>query len=239
MTRFVLLPENIGEVSHARFWQNGWRRPGWQQASPIFPSSIKGKFDAGQNVSDAELQAAFAEEQQERLNLDEVRRQLDQAAPPLTEFLERLLNARVDAEIAVHVTRYGGGGSYHPPGNSPYQPLHPGIPVSITVLDSRAAMRARKYANNFLCNVVHETIHLALEETVVQRRGLSHTEKEALVDKVCTATELRAVTGSDAYCIQNWCKNNLPRNWRALLQWKPNQEPTWPDESPGPGRSVP
>ncbi len=239
MTRFVLLPENTGEVRHARFWQNGWHQPGWQQAGPIFPPLIKNRFDAGQNVSDEELQAAFAEDQQERLKLDEVGRQLDQAAPPLTEFLERFLNARVDAEIAVHVTRYGGGGSYHPPGNSPYQPLHPDIPVSITVLDSCAAKRAGKYANNFLSNVVHETIHLALERTVIRDRRLSHEEKEALVDKVCTATELRAVTGSDAYCIQDWYKNNLPNNWRALLQWKPGQEPTWPDESPGPGRSVP
>lgn len=67
------------------------------------------------------------------------------------------------------VTRYGPGGSYDVSGlikmmtlgNGKFRRPHPGH------------------------TAVHEIIHIGVEETIVQRFGLSHEEKEALVDTLC------------------------------------------------------
>jgi len=73
------------------------------------------------------------------------------------------------AHYEVVLTLYGPGGSYDPD--------H----ATITVLTTPEG----GFRKEPLHNLVHEMVHLGIERPIVRRFGLSHMEKERLVDRIC------------------------------------------------------
>lgn len=238
MTDFERLQQvDACEIAHARMWEHMWLQ--WASAKPRFPDPIKAKFDARQPVGDDELLAAFAADPVARAADADMDAEIARAKAVLDPFLARFARPQPYPLVAIHVTRYGPGGSYHPPRNSPYRALHPRTDVSVTLQDPNAAKSMWRYANNPAGTLIHETIHLMVEGTVVRAFGLDQGEKEALVDRICTSADLSAALDGGAYRVQQFCAAKLPRNWRGLIPWSAGQEPAWTDASDGQGRAIP
>lgn len=69
----------------------------------------------------------------------------------------------------VALTLYGPGGSYDPEA------------ARVTVLTTADG----RFKKEPIHNLVHEMVHIGIERPIVQRFGLSHPEKERLVDRIC------------------------------------------------------
>lgn len=76
-----------------------------------------------------------------------------------------LFNYPLPSTITVQCTAYGPGGSYAPPDT---------IIVKIPHTDA-----------NSLQLIIHESVHLVLEEPFIQKYALAHWEKEYIVDHLC------------------------------------------------------
>lgn len=84
--------------------------------------------------------------------------------------LDDSLSFYVPTEYTVVLTLYGPGGSYNPES------------ATITMLTTPDG---RFKGGGGAHTIVHEMMHIAVEEALVQRFGLSHWEKERLVDVLC------------------------------------------------------
>jgi hypothetical protein len=100
--------------------------------------------------------------------MEQVRGQLD---PVLSIFdgWARHWGFELHPRYEVVLTLYGPGGSYDPDR------------ATITVLTTPEGT----FRKEPLHNVVHEMVHLGIERPIVRRFGLSHVEKERLVDRIC------------------------------------------------------
>ncbi len=73
--------------------------------------------------------------------------------------------------IHVYFTMYGPGGSYYPPNK-----------IIVVLKDS---------IEWILKMIIHESIHLIIEEPFIKKNNIRHWEKEALVDMLCMDSALK------------------------------------------------
>lgn len=103
-------------------------------------------------------------------NLEKCRSIFDEASK-IFEEMNKKWGFRLFKEYDVFLTAYGSGGSYD-------FSVDKAKIVMLTTADG-------KFKINPLENIIHETIHLGVEENVVRKFKLEHWEKEDLVDSIC------------------------------------------------------
>lgn len=131
------------------------------------------------------------------------------------EFFSRL-DEPIPATIHVHVSRYGYGGSHHPADEQCPLPKFRGMPaitIRDPVIDSHLTLAQL---------MTHETLELILHS---KTKLVQHSQKEALIDKLCSCDQLKAVYGK--YTSQAMYLGQLPPDWETIVKWKSGLEPTW------------
>ena len=103
-------------------------------------------------------------------NLEKCRPVFDEASEIFGE-MNKKWRFKLFEEYNVLLTAYGPGGSYNPCGNKARI-------VMLTTDDG-------KFKINAIHNVIHEMVHLGIEDDIVEKFKLEHWEKEALVDSIC------------------------------------------------------
>lgn len=83
--------------------------------------------------------------------------------------LEKNWGFKIPACYEIIVTLYGPGGSYWPQGRILI------LPGAIDVLNSRWLVEL----------IIHEMVHIGIEENIVRKYALEHWQKERLVDLIC------------------------------------------------------
>ena len=131
----------------------------------------------GANSTREEIAQAVTEEFQQSKEI------FDGLAEPLEELLARHektlddffsnFDYRLPEVIRVRFTSYGPGGSYRPPDR-----------INVMLKDDP------QWA---LQMIVHETIHIIIEEPLIKKFDVPHWEKEALVDTLCLSERLKEV----------------------------------------------
>lgn len=192
----------------------------WLRENAAFRAG-KPRLPPGVDLSAASNQdiaaAVKADPARAAIDLMKLKAELDAAVPTISAYCQ-LFALPLPQDIAVHVTVYGTGGSYHPHRQHPLSSKGD----AISVMDPQLAA-SRGISVNFVGNVVHETTHLLIEGPVVQRHGLSDQEKEALVDKLCSCKELMPVVG--AYPVRSELARHLRPDWLQLVPWV--NQPSW------------
>jgi len=96
-------------------------------------------------------------------------------------------------KINVHLTSYGPGGSYNP-GNDESEMHNPGS-IHMWVRPDAVPAPDIEQPRRFVLNLVHETIHLAIEWPVIRSTDpwLEQRKKEGLVDTLCCCEQLNVV----------------------------------------------
>ena len=107
-------------------------------------------------------------------------------------------------QYQIHLTRYGPGGSYN---------SNTGVIIMMAKADGSFKRQ------NPLHSIIHELIHIGIEDVIVKKYGLTHWEKERVVDKICVLRfglilpgyelQKKGITAIDTY-VNNESINNLP-----------------------------
>ncbi len=103
-------------------------------------------------------------------NLESMRPRIEQALPIFKQ-LNEAWGFKTFPKYQVCVTRYGTGGSYS---------TKDGTVTMMTRADGTFMRQDVGEA------VIHEILHIGVEELIVQKFGLTHWEKERMIDKICT-----------------------------------------------------
>lgn len=101
-----------------------------------------------------------------------VRREIKDKSKDLESFLT-VFDYPVSEKFFVFFTLYGPGGSYHPPNNM------------------FVKFKEDSIAENIFRTMVHEVIHLVIEEPVIQKHNISQQEKENIVNSFFEYPELK------------------------------------------------
>lgn len=96
--------------------------------------------------------------------------------------LQRNWGFEIFPRYTIALTLYGPGGSYHPSIST----------IRIKTAPQAVPLRAPE-------TIIHETVHMGIEENIVQKYKLAHWEKERLVDLICSLYLKEIVPD---YCIQ-------------------------------------
>jgi len=84
--------------------------------------------------------------------------------------LQKAWSFKVFSTYTIKLTKYGPGGSYDP---------NTGEITMLTTVDGGFKRR------DLTGTVIHESVHMGIEDLIVKKYNLSHTEKERLVDLIC------------------------------------------------------
>lgn len=103
------------------------------------------------------------------ITLENYRSIFNQAIPKFMDFRKKW-DFKIFPQYNVLLTRYGPGGSYNP---------DQGTIIMLTDIDGKFPVFRPDET------IVHEIIHLGIEENIVNFFKLNHLEKETLVDLIC------------------------------------------------------
>lgn len=161
----------IGLVRRAPFFKSNRYKIAFPQ-HPTFIAIVRnpellGKYDIH------ELQQLFIEQiyniqdyDQAILDISQTKSFIIQAIAKLALLNDNWPFKLVD-EYKILVTLYGPGGQYN------------------SETDSIFMLPQSRLTTNFAQNVVHEIVHIGIEQNIVQKYHLTHWEKERLVDLIC------------------------------------------------------
>jgi len=187
------------------------RERGYNNRIP--PALIEPINQGRRNFSAEELRAAIASDLEPQTLAEELAGEWRQHADEIFDAFFARMKRVMPFSIAVHITRYGPGGSYQPQG----MPDRPGWAISIK--DPKIA----KFSWSLSQTIVHETVELLIHNERC-RRNTPHWEKEAIVDQFCSSNELQAIYGR--YPKQRNAQP-LPDDWQTYLDWQPGRAPSW------------
>jgi len=134
--------------------------------------------------------------------------------PTLVDFHNRW-GFRIFPEYSVYLTRYGPGGFYDSQN------------AIIRMMTRADGTFKRSHPGH---TVVHEIVHIGLEEDIVERFKLTHGEKEGLVDKVCFVAfgdKLPGYETQDKGCraIFKWLGDDFLKDLPSAIEgFKSNQQ---------------
>lgn len=127
--------------------------------------------------------------------------------------LEKNWGFRVKQRYDIVVTVYGTGGEY--------RWEDPEVGTVLVKVDTR------KTAKNYTKTILHEMVHIGIQEDIVNKYELSHWEKERLVDLICSiylkdllpeyGMQKSADTKIDTFVSEEAIVKNLPAAIRAFI----------------------
>lgn len=104
-------------------------------------------------------------------NLEKHRKVIESVFPKFSE-LNHTWGFVVKPNYSICLTRYGPGGSYN------------AITGKVIILTNSDGSFKHSYPTH---TPIHEMVHIGIQEPIVEKFKLSHSEKERLVDKICLA----------------------------------------------------
>jgi hypothetical protein len=121
---------------------------------------------------------------------------------------------RIFPKYEIRLTKFGTGGDYFPSYGAFDGKLRPQPGKKDFPEDSRAIILLKLNDRNaFLRDpleiIVHEIVHLGIEEPIVRRFNLTHKQKEALVDRICLLEFLNLLPNYKPQKIKNTMLKNL------------------------------
>ena len=106
-------------------------------------------------------------------------------------------------DYLVKLTLYGSGGSYNPQNGE-----------IILMVNKEGTFKGGRTPEEI---IVHEMVHLGFEDLIIQKYGLSHVEKERLVDLFCFSHFKKILPG---YKIQNMGFDKIDKYFNDEDSWK-------------------
>lgn len=103
-------------------------------------------------------------------NLEKCRSVFNKASE-IFEEMSKKWGFKLFEEYSVFLTAYGPGGNYNLCGDNPRI-------IMLTTIEGY-------FKVNLIEHVIHEMVHLGIEEDIVEKFKLDHREKETLVDVIC------------------------------------------------------
>ncbi len=120
---------------------------------------------------------------------------------------------RLFPDYKVRLTAYGPGGSYDYMNGNIIMKTTPGC----------------KFKRAPLHTMVHEIIHIGIEESIIKKSKLTHTEKEGLVDAICVncfgdiLTDYQVQKRGDKNVFNLASQNNIMNLPRVIAEYKKQQ----------------
>ncbi|PKN03770.1 hypothetical protein CVU75_00435 [Candidatus Dependentiae bacterium HGW-Dependentiae-1] len=128
---------------------------------------------------------------------------------------------KVKPRYDIVLTLYGPGGNYM---------WTDDVGTVVIKIDASVSLKSKEW---YLETIVHEMVHIGIEEDIVQKNYLSHGEKERLVDLICSFYLIDLLSGYknqeevdkkiDSFIDEKIIRENLPAAIEAFIAQYPRE----------------